>query len=201
MAKITEVARTLFQELRDTQPQHMTTVNAWVNATSEHKNIPIFLTKAAEGEKQAFCVMLKKALLAKDFSAFQAAAPAAKKEEPAPAPEPPVEDEPEDKAEDEPPAPEEEPPTPPKDNTQGDAIPPVDGDEEEKMPPTLTDDEVSFDIVNAIKSLIQAKINTLPKPKAVAASESVSEDRIREIIQEEMKGMKKDMLKSLSALL
>ncbi len=199
MAKINEVARTLFQELRDTQPKHMTTVNSWVNATSEHKNIPIFLTKAAEGEKQAFCVMLKKALTAKDFSAFQATAPAAKEEEPAPAPEPPVEDEP--VVEDEPPAPEEEPPTPLKDNTQGDAIPPVDGDEEEKMPPTLTYDEVSFDIVNAIKSLIQEKINTLPKPKAVAAAPSVSEDRIREIIQEEMKGMKKDMLKSLSALL
>ena len=198
MAKINEVARTLFQELRDTQPKHMTTVNSWVNATSEHKNIPIFLTKAAEGEKQAFCVMLKKALTAKDFSAFQATAPAAKTEEPAPAPEPPVEDEP--VVEDEPPAPEEEPPTPPKEEEQTNPEP-VEPTAEIETPAALDTDEASTDMVHAIKSLIEAQIDARPQPKAVAASESVSEDRIREIIQEEMKGMKKDMLKSLSALL
>jgi hypothetical protein len=203
MAKINEVARTLFQELRDTQPKHMTTVNSWVNATSEHKNIPIFLTKAAEGEKQAFCVMLKKALTAKDFSAFQATAPAAKEEEPAPAPEPPVEDEP--VVEDEPPAPEEEPPTPPKADEKTNPEPVVEDEQEPEVKPhspaALDADEASTDMVHAIKSLIEAQIDARPQPKAVAASESVSEDRIREIIQEEMKGMKKDMLKSLSALL
>ena len=188
MAKINEVARTLFQELRDTQPKHMTTVNSWVNATSEHKNIPIFLTKAAEGEKQAFCVMLKKALTAKDFSAFQATAPAAKEEEPAPAPEPPVEDEP--VVEDEPPAPEEEPPP-----VEDEPAPEV------ETPAPVADVGYAEALTSAVEAIVDARIGKAPQPKAVAAAPSVSEDRIREIIQEEMKGMKKDMLKSLSALL
>ena len=175
MAKITEVARTLFQELRDKQSQHMTTVNAWVDATSEHKNIPIFLTQAAEGEKQAFCVMLKKALLAGDFSAFQhpnAAEPEDKKDEP----EPPAEKE-------EPPAPKEEPPPPPKEEEDE-----PEHDEDAPTPPSGTLDSMVATMVGA---LVGKKLREWPKQ---AVSKPVSEERIREIIREEIKAQFSKMM-------
>jgi biotin carboxyl carrier protein len=173
MAKITEVARTLFQELRDKQSQHMTTVNAWVDATSEHKNIPIFLTKAAEGEKQAFCVMLKKALLAGDFSAFQhpnATEPEDKKDEP----EPPTELE-------EPPAPKEKTPPPPKEDEP-------EPEEDAPTPPSGTLDTMVATMVGA---LVSKKLHELPKQ---AEGKPVSEERIREIIREEIKAQFKKMM-------
>ena len=202
MAKIKEVAKALFQRLQPKRDEFKL-VNEWVAKNSDSNNLPIFLTKASEEDQQRLCVMLKKALDHDDFSAFKASPPSEDKPEaeedqapddlrcypdPAPAPEEPKDTEPEE--------PKAEPKKPVAKATAKVTEPTqsTDGAPIDAMIRTVAGAMATRKINEAIEKGLIGKGGDTP-------AESVSEDRIREIIQEEVKDLKKEILKSLSALL
>ncbi len=182
---ISEVARELFIQLKEKDTGKMKLVNEWITRNSSHPNLPIFLTKSAEADKKQFCVMLKKALDADDFSAFEGGAtpPTGDKGEdkkdgedkkPDPKPEPDESDK--DKGEDKPepkPEPEKKPAKKDKPKPEPEPGPAVGG---------LVDDAVRT-IAGAI---VAKKINEALADRK-GGGESVSEDDIRRIVREEIR--------------
>ena len=197
MSKISTVARDLFKELRDKHTEaEMSTVNNWIESTSpakedgnkEWRNIPLFLTRAGDELKKTFCVMLRKAMTAKDFSAFGGGEVEAKQEaevEPEVEAKAPAKDEPKAPAKDEPKAPaKDEPKAPAKDATDA------------KIQANLGGASDVF--LTGLNALIDARIEarvdditdrmfSIQSRMAEKEGTSISEERAREIIKEELK--------------
>lgn len=68
--KIKTVCQNLFKEIRANHINQLPLIDKWVDANTDQSNLALFLTKGDDEDRKELCVLLKKAIDNKDFSAF-----------------------------------------------------------------------------------------------------------------------------------
>lgn len=181
--KIKTVCTNLFREIRAKHSDQLPRIDKWVAANFEQSNLALFLTKGDDEDRKKLCVLLKKAIDNKDFSAFDPDAKPpeennSKEEKPEPEPESKPKEQTEPKKEQQKSEPKADKPAPePKGEPAKTEPPKKSGTTLDSMVATIAGAVFNKKAPTLIDKVIE-KLGGTPK------GESISEERINEIVDE-----------------